>query len=366
MGSNSFLLSPILSDVSADLGTTPVVVARVISAFGAATALSSFLFGGMIDRFGERTVLVIGAIVITLALAGCAVSRSWQWLALCQTFIGLAVGVMLPSVYAAATKNAPKGGEAAVLGRVISGWGIALVAGVPFSALLSDLAGWRAPFAALSLFALVSGFGFSMLPKLRTKTHVEPPKSPASALRTPGVIPLLVACLAYMTAFYGIYAFLGDHLRSILGLSASKVGFVVLGYGAGFGLAGFADSTVDLLGPRRVLPTVLMLISGIYLALIPATQNYITSIGIAVVWGFINHIGVNIIILLLSRCDPAARGALMGLHTAVTYLSVFLGPLLLGMLYSIGFGAMALAAAGMLFAAALIAHGMIANDVENL
>lgn len=84
MGSNSFVLSPILTDVAADLDTTPVVIARVISAFGAATAISSFLFGGMIDRIGARTVLLIGATTMALALAGSAMSQTWVWLALSQ------------------------------------------------------------------------------------------------------------------------------------------------------------------------------------------------------------------------------------------------------------------------------------------
>jgi len=42
-----------------------------------------------------------------------------------------------------------------------------------------------------------------------------------------------------------------------------------------------------------------------------------------------------------------------------------LGPLLLGMLYSIGFGAMALAASGLLLIAAFIAQGEITNGAED-
>ena len=74
------------------------------------------------------------------------------------------------------------------------------------------------------------------------------------ALRTPGVPALLVVCFGYMTAFYGMYAYLGDHLRQALGVSSATAGLVVLAYGVGFGLAGFGDRMVDRLGPHAPAP----------------------------------------------------------------------------------------------------------------
>lgn len=355
MGSNSFVLSPILSDVAADLDTSPVIVARVISAFGAATAMSSFLFGRMIDRLGERRVLMVGAAVMFVSLLGCAISTTWVWLATCQSVIGLAVGMMLPACYASATANAPDGEGARVLGRVISGWGIALVFGVPFSAFVSDLAGWRITFAALAGFAGLSLIGFLQLPKRPDVLYRTPPISSVQALRIAGVPSLLLICLAFMTAFYGIYAFLGDHLRTTLDLTAGAAGIVVLFYGAGFALANIADGPVHRLGPFKMLPTTMLLAGAIYLVLIPATQVFYTAAIIAAVWGFINHICINLIVLLLSQRDPAARGTLMGLQTSVTYTSVFLGPLVLGALYPIGFHIMAMTATGLLLCGAAVA-----------
>lgn len=355
MGSNSFVLSPILSDVADDLETSLVVVARVISAFGAATAISSFLFGGAVDRLGERRVLMGGAAVMVLALSGCAASAAWYWLAICQAVIGLAVGMMLPACYASATSNAPEGEGARVLGRVIGGWGIALVLGVPFSALLSDLAGWRVTFAALAGFAALSLIGFYQLPRQANVLYRTPPVSPARALRIPGAPSLLLICLAFMTAFYGIYVFLGDHLRATLGLTAGEAGLIVLGYGAGFAVASVADSAISRIGPYRMLPIMMCVVGVIYVVLIPATGSYMTATIAATCWGFMNHICINLIVMLLAQRDPNARGALMGLQTSVTYTSVFLGPLLFGALYPVGFGIMALLAAALLLCGAGIA-----------
>lgn len=355
MGSNSFVLSPILSDVANDLQTTPVILARVISVFGAATVVSSLLFSGMLDRHGERKILIGGAMVMCLCLIGCALSGTWYWMALFQGGIGLTVGVMLPACYATATQNAPEGEGARVLGRVISGWGIALVLGVPLSAFISDIAGWRVTFAALAFFAALAVAGFLQLPQKSTSIEITHATSIAAALQISGVMPVLGICLAFMTAFYGVYAFLGDHLRLSLGLTAGQAGIVVLGYGLGFAVASVVDGLVERIGAKKCLPLALVSAAAIYVLLIAATKNYPAAIATTMLLGFVNHICLNLIIFLLSRQDINARGVLMGLQTATTYTAVFAGPLLLGVLYSTGFDIVALVAALLVLIAATIA-----------
>ena len=85
-------------------------------------------------------------------------------LVMAQIVAGIGAGVVLPSIYALATTIAPKGSESAVLGRVLTGWSVSLVVGVPASALIADLAGWRASFLALAVLAAASLMGTVRLP----------------------------------------------------------------------------------------------------------------------------------------------------------------------------------------------------------
>ncbi|MDZ7840925.1 MAG: MFS transporter [Gammaproteobacteria bacterium] len=358
IGSNSFLLSPILTDVAHALQTKPVVVARVISAYGAATAVSAFLFAGRIDRLGARPMLVTSAAVMAMALLGSAAGQSWQALALCQALAGLAAGVMLPAIYATAIAAAPPGQDAHLLGRVLNGWALSLVAGVPISALLTEHLDWRVTYLALAALAACAAAGFLRLPRATQTRPDEPLIAPVRAFRIPGVARLLIVCLCYMTAFYGTYAFLGDHVRHVTGVGAGTAGLVVLGYGTGFGLAGFLGRRVDRVGPARVFPGVLACLALIYLVMSPATATLAGAIGIATIWGMANHLGLNILVLLLSSRRPEARGAILGLHSSATYLSVFSGPLVLGVAYArMGFDAVTLVASILLVGAALLVLG---------
>lgn len=347
IGANSFILSPILSDVAASLNTDAVPITWAISAFGGATGLSAFFLSRLIDRYDARLMFSAAFLVMALGFLGSAVTPVWQGLAAGQALVGLATGILLPAIYSEAVRIAPEGEGARVLGVVLSGWSISLIGGVPISAALSDLLDWRIAYAALSGIAVLLAIAFAMF---RPSHPVARARSAGPArlevLRIPGVKSLLVTCLCFMSSFYGTYALLGHHMREMLGISASAASMAALTYGVGFGLGGLAARHVDRLGPARVFPYFLSGSCAIYLMLALATQAYWTALLATLLLGFVNHFGLSLTVLLLAQRNPAARGMLIGFNITATYIAVFCGPLLMSALYTAaGFGAVSVAAA---------------------
>ncbi|KAA5926600.1 MFS transporter [Achromobacter xylosoxidans] len=359
VGSNGLALSPILADVARSFASTPLTVSMAISAYGAATAASAFLLAARIDRWGIRRSLLIAMSVLIGALLLSAGAPHWIVLTLAQAVAGAAAGVILPAAYGSASLVAAAGQETRALGRVISGWSVSLVAGVPLSALISDAIGWRATYGVLALCAAVALAGLRKLPE-RRGAHVAPPR--LSRLLAPlsyrDVPVLLLGCLAFSSAFYGVYAFLADHVRTLLALSAGQVGFIAFAYGAGFLLAGLAGAPlIERLGPRRALPLALAALSAVYLALLPAAHALAAVLALAVLWGAASQLSLNLLVLLLSRARPEERGAVLGLNTCTTYLGASVGTAVAGTLYThAGFESLGLVAAAALALAALGLH----------
>ncbi|MGX9693154.1 MFS transporter [Achromobacter anxifer] len=359
VGSNGLALSPILSDVARSYSTSPLTISTAISAYGAATAASAFFLAARIDRIGIRRSLLgaMAALIAALILSACA--PHWIVLTLAQALAGAAAGVILPAAYGSAALIAQPGQEARTLGRVIAGWSVSLVAGVPLSALISDAVGWRATYGALALCATIAVLGLRKLPERRAAT---PAPLRLSRLLAPlsyrDVPALLLGCLAFSSAFYGVYAFLADHVRGLLALSAGQVGFIAFAYGAGFLLAGVAGAPlIERLGPRRALPLALGVIALVYLGLLPAAHALASVLAIAVLWGAASQLSLNLLVLLLSRARPEERGAVLGLNTCTTYLGASVGTAIAGTIYThAGFEALGLAAASALAAAALGLH----------
>ena len=354
IGANSFILGPILGDVAQSLNTRPVAITRAISAFGAAAAFSAFFLSGLIDRIDTRIILTGSVTLIMIAFAGSAISVNWQMLALFQALAGFSTGILLPAIYAEAVMSAPEGQGARVLGIVLSGWSIALVAGVPVSALLSDVLNWRIAYTVLGSLAAALAIAF-----LGLKTNRPAEKAPAlsrvQALRIAGAKSLLLTGLLFMIAFYGTYALLGHHIREVQNLNATLASTVVIAYGIGFGLGGASARQVDRLGPGRAFPFFLLASMVLYLALIAATHTLLASLGVAFLLGISNHFGISLVVLRLAQRNPHARGTLIGLNTTATYVAVFFGPLIMSSLYQgVNFYAVCVLAGALLGTCALL------------
>ncbi|HMG51107.1 MAG TPA: MFS transporter [Inquilinus sp.] len=357
VGSNSLVLSPILGDVATAMAATPVAVSRAIAAYGGATALSAFLLAPQIDRIGPRRALFAGMAGLIAATLLSALASHWLMLTAAQALAGLGAGVILPSIYTLATTIAPPGRESRVLGRVLTGWSVSMVAGVPAAAFIAETLGWRAVFLLLAGLAALALPGIARLPAHSGRAAAARPGPAAlvAPLAYPGV-PALLICLGFMASFYGVYAFIGDHVRSQLGLSAGQAGLIVLTYGLGFGAASFGDGLVDRLGPRRLFPAILVAVAAIYALMLPAAHSFTAIAALTGLWGFANHFGLNILVLQLSQAKPEARGAVLGLNSAVTYLGVLVGTGLAGVGYAgAGFQPVAVGAAAACLTAALVA-----------
>ncbi|QNA86202.1 MFS transporter [Sphingomonas sp. So64.6b] len=351
IGANSLALSPIAGTVAhsfAGADAPDVMNAAVI--YGLATAASALLLAPTIDRVGHRAALIRSLLVLTAGLVLSAFAPNLVVFCLAQALAGLAAGCALPAIYALSALVAEKGRESETLGWVLTGWTVSLVLGVSLSAIIADFIHWRLVFALLAVAAggLVAKAGRSRdlafpLPSSALSLRAN---SPLTALRVPGIAPALLTVATYMTAFYGLYAYLGPHLTGPLQLSTTMAGLAPAAYGLGFGVAAFADRLLDRYGSAATAPVAFMGLGLVYFALAAASDHAAILIILCLVWGVANHIGLNLIVGWLTALDGQLRGAILGLYSAVTYLAVSAGAFFYRPLFGqFGFTGCALASA---------------------
>lgn len=355
IGSNSLVLGPIAPEVANGFGTSVALVMAASSAFGLGTAASALFLARYIDRFGARRMLQRSLALLALALGASALAPAIPVLIAAQLLAGVAAGIALPAIYSSAAAIAPRGRESGTIGVVLTGWTLSMVAGVSLSAVLADLVHWRAVFGVVAMLAATAAASLSTISLADGPSSTAAP-APLQALGTPGIVPLLIACGAFMTAFYGVYGYLGDHLHQGLGRSVSANGLAAVSYGIGFGAAALLDGIVDRLGARRVMPFAYLVVAAVYVLLAAIAGSFAALVAAMALWGLANHFGLNVLVMRLSALDPARRGTIMGLNSAVTYLAVFVGTTAFGPLYaSVGFAASALVAACLMLVAAAAA-----------
>lgn len=340
VGSNSLALGPIAPDISKDLNTNITTVLKASAWFGFGTAASALLLARYIDRTGARFILGCATAVLALSFGACMVASDTTLLCVAQLCAGLAAGVALPACYTGAAIIAPVNHESKVLGLVLTGWTISLVFGVSLSALISDTLHWRAVYLVLTV---LSSIGFiavlrSNIPNQQTRAN---PTTALSALRVRRVPYLLFVVACYMTAFYGVYNYVGDHIVQSLGKSVRANAWIAISYGTGFGLATFLDPLLDRLtqrfsdqSPNRLPNLALGALTLLYLSIMIVSENYVLIVLVAGIWGMLNHLGLNILIAALNATDPTQRGAIIGLYSSITYFCLGLGTIVFGTIYN--------------------------------
>ena len=218
VGSNSLVLSPIAADVAGAFdGKTASDVMLASAVYGAATAVSALVLAPHADQIGLKRALVLALLILVAALLTSAFAPTLGALTLAQGLAGLGAGLALPATYGLAADVAPKGQESATLGKVLTGWTLSLVAGVSFAAVLAEMLHWRA------VFGLMAAMSAGLIVLIWRMQVAERPAaqavSPFKAFRVQGLLPILLAVVAFMSAFYGLYAFLGTHITTVLGYS---------------------------------------------------------------------------------------------------------------------------------------------------
>ncbi|GAA6207644.1 MFS transporter [Cognatishimia sp. WU-CL00825] len=354
IGANSLVLSPIAAEVAAGLSVAnPADVMAASAAYGGGVAISALLLAPMADKFGADTALRQSMVLIVAAIAISACAPNSTVLIIAQALAGIGAGMALPAIYSLATLIAPKGQEARTIGKVLTGWTLSMVGGVTLSAFIADSFGWRAVYGALSLglAAVLITLYYVTLPQAPKSAKAT---SPISALKVQGLLPGLFSVCMLGTAFYGVYNYLGTHITEDLGRSISAGGWFTLSYGLGFAAAMLFDPMLDRIGARRGLIAVFALTSLYLVFMASLAYSYLWLCLSMFGWGALQHLGLNLTVGRLSMLDASQRGAIMGLNSAVMYVSVFAATLLYRPIFD-GWGL----AVCMLLSAVLMAFGCL-------
>lgn len=354
VGIQALMLSPLLTDIARGLGTGPKEIGFASAAYGVGVAISAFIAAPRLGAWPKRTALRIAFAVMAAGLALCAGAWDWRALAVGQLVTGLAAGVIIPGTYAFAGDIARSDERAQALGRVLSGWSLAMVAGVPLAALLSGLAGWRGTFILVAAVSAGIALATGLLPRAEQRPAMQAIRY-GDVFALPGAVTGYIATFAYMIGFYQTYTFIGDHVRMLHGTGAWLGGAIALAYGVGFGAGVVFDKWIDARGPRRLLPFGLIVV-GLNYAILPiATGNIITAACYPLAWGLANHFCMTALVSFMGSLSEEKRGTVMGLFSFVTYVSVGIGGAVYGPVYDrAGFMAVSLAATGTLWLAAII------------
>ena len=281
VGTDLFVISPLIPAIAADFQIDTQSTGFAVTAFSLGYVIAAPVFGRMADRFGRRRILVLCLVVFSAANFLTALTAGLSGLMAARLLCGISAAGITPSIYALVGAAAPEGRRATWISIVLTGLLSSLPLGAAFGTWISESHGWACVFAALAVTShFMAPINLGLWPQDRRGNT----QTASAGLSAAQLIPRLLPTIAWATALYGVYIYLGAGLASI-GFDPDEATRTVIIYGAaGFAGALLGGRIADRLGAQAAIRISL---GGMGAGLLLLSAAIYTGMGIAAALGIV-------------------------------------------------------------------------------
>ncbi|MCU1530311.1 MAG: transporter [Frondihabitans sp.] len=282
MCTSEFIVAGLLNQISTGLDVSVAEVGLLITAFAIGMVVGAPVMAVATLRLPRRSTLVIALLVFALGHVIAAVSASFAIVLCARVLTAVATGAFWSVASVVATSAAGPARSSRALGVMMSGVGLATVAGVPLGSLSGQLVGWRGSFWALAVLAAIAAV---VIGRFAPADADRQPQSARTEIRALAQGPtwLLVAATVLVTgAYMGAFSYISPLLTDRTGLPEWAVPILLVCFGVG---ALIGTNVAGRLADARPLLTFLAAAVGIavVLALLIALSPFVVSTIVLVV-----------------------------------------------------------------------------------
>ncbi len=246
-----------LADISASLQVSVPQAGQLITAGAILMGVGAPLFATLVAGWDRRRLLTLSLLWYAVFMGISALAPSYAWLLPLRVLAVIPPAIFTPQAAACVGLLVPEGQRGKAITFVFLGWSFASVAGMPLSAWIGGVFGWRWAFALVALLALVvAGWVWRAMPD-GVRPAALSRNDWARALGSPALMLAVGVTLLSSFGQFTLFSYFAPYHQQVLGLGASMLALLFLWFGA-FGLAGnvLVSRQIDRLGaPRAVLIT---------------------------------------------------------------------------------------------------------------
>ena len=312
----------------------PLTSVTSLVAINQGTGLLSPLLGPLADRWGPRTMMLLGLAFLAAGMLAAGALPLYATVLLALLLAGIGKSCFDPAVQAFIGARVSWERRGLAIGLVEFAWAGSSLIGIPLVGLLIGRHGWRSPFLLLGLGAVAS---FVLLALLLPR--VQPPRAAGPArmtviqgwrllLRRRAALGALGYSVCFAMANDTLFVVYGAWLERDFDLPLAKLGTATIAIGAAELLAEVMTAFLsDRIGLARAAVGGVALTAAAYFLLPVAARNLPLALGALFIVFLAFEFTVVTAVGLITEVMPDARGTMMGALGATSGTGRMLGAL---------------------------------------
>ncbi len=234
MGTTEFIVAGILPEIAADIGVGVADAGLMITVFAIGMIVGTPLMAIATLKLQRRLALSMSLVVFAIGHVVVALTSSFPLILGMRFVTALATGAFWAVAAVVAAKAVGPRLSSRALGIVLGGGMLANVVGVPLGAFAGQAIGWRGPFWALAILALIAVVPvLKQVPADPRDAPVPSVKAEIAGLRDLRIWLVLGGAAVVCGSSLAAYSFISPLLTENTGMAASTVPLVLLAYGVG-------------------------------------------------------------------------------------------------------------------------------------
>ncbi|MFF4835383.1 MFS transporter [Streptomyces sp. NPDC001315] len=233
MGTTEFVIAGLLPEIAGDLGVSVSHAGLLITAFAVGMIVGGPTMALATLRLPQRRTLVLALVVFALGHVVAVLSTSFAVVLAARAVTALATGAFWAVGFVIATAAAGPANSTRAVGVMMGGLTLANVVGVPIGSFVGQHTGWRGPFWALAVLAVLAAvFVGRFIRQMEQRGQVSV-RAEIRALRQGRLWLALAAAVLIMGGVLATYTYITPLLTDRAGIAAGVVPLVLIAFGIG-------------------------------------------------------------------------------------------------------------------------------------
>ena len=288
IGVAEFIIVGILPSISAAFDISLASAGSLVGLYALALAIGTpFIVIGL-GRFARKPVLLGLIAVFLVGNLISALAPNYPLLLLGRIITALAHGSFFAIGATVAASLAREGQASKAIAVMFAGLTLAMVIGVPLGSYLGNALGWRLPFYAVSLLALLALLATAAWLPRQAASHSGNALAQLSALGSPAIWAMMAVTVLGFGASFSAFTFITPILTDITGFSATGASSLLLVFGVATMIGNLLGGRLsDSLGWERTLRLLFVALALVLAALALALPYKSLMVLTVFVWGIV-------------------------------------------------------------------------------